>query len=227
MSASKSVISFNNVSKEFIDGKDRLLVLNEINFNLNPGEQVAIVGKSGSGKSTLLQLMSGLDSPTVGSVSLMGTDYQKMNERQLDLARNKTLGFVYQFHHLLPEFTALENIMMPLLVKGETTKVAEQIAVEMLNKIGLADRQEHPPSKLSGGEKQRVAIARAIICNPECVFADEPTGNLDPETGKVVIELIRTVNKVTAIVIVTHDIALAQQFDKIYKIENGRLSLSE
>lgn len=222
---SEPIISFSNVSKDFIDGDSKLSVLSDITFSLMPGQQISIVGKSGSGKSTLLQLMGGLDGPSSGTITLMGRNYQDMNESELDKARNQVLGFVYQQHHLLPEFNAKENVMMPLLVKGESISKALSQAELLLDKVGLSDRKDHLPAKLSGGEKQRVAIARALVCNPKCIFADEPTGNLDPDTGKSVVETIRTVNPKVSVVVVTHDLSLAKQFDMVYEIKGGKISV--
>lgn len=225
MNANKEpIISFKNVSKDFVDGDGKLSVLSDISFDLMAGEQISIVGKSGSGKSTLLQLMGGLDNPSSGTVTLMGGSYKDMTEKQLDKARNEVLGFVYQSHHLLPEFNALENVMMPLLVRGESISSAREQALSLLDKVDLTDRKSHLPSKLSGGEKQRVSIARALVCNPRCIFADEPTGNLDPDTGKCVIDIMRRANSEVSVVVVTHDLSLAKQFDAVYEIKSGKIN---
>lgn len=222
MKDNKFVIEFKNVSKSFVDGKFELKVLDNINFNLSSGEHIAIVGKSGSGKSTFLQLMGGLDYPSSGDVLLDGENFSDMSDEDIDRARNTKLGFVYQFHHLLPEFSVAENVMLPLIAGGYSSKESYARALSVLKMVDLEDRNKYLPGKLSGGEKQRVAIARAIVCKPRCIFADEPTGNLDPETGEKVINLIRQVNPETAIVVVTHDMTLAKKFDKIYRLTDGK-----
>lgn len=224
-SQQRVVLQCNQVTKCFLDGKDKLTILNGINLTVQAGEQIAIMGRSGSGKTTLLQLLGGLDIPSAGSVTLMGQDYKQLNEVQQNNLRNKSLGFIYQFHHLLPEFSAVENVAMPLLIGDQTPQAAIQTATNILVDVGLGDRLDHRPNALSGGERQRVAIARALVCNPACVLADEPTGNLDTETTATTFEIMQQMNRQrnTTFVIVTHDPELAARLDKTYLLENGQL----
>lgn len=188
-------------------------VLQNINLTINKSEMLAIVGPSGCGKSTLLHLLGGLDNPTSGTVYICGHDLNKMSEKNKGNLRNQYLGFVYQFHHLLPEFNAIENVCMPLLLRKMDTKLAEQQAIYMLEKVGLSHRLNHRPGELSGGERQRIAIARALVTKPQCVLADEPTGNLDHKTAESIYELITQLNQEfnTAFAIVTHDLNIAQR----------------
>jgi lipoprotein-releasing system ATP-binding protein len=217
------VLQGNNIGKIFSDGKLYVEVLRGINLKVFKGEMLAIVGPSGSGKSTLMHILGGLDLPTSGSVNICGVDINKLSEKEKGLLRNKYLGFVYQFHHLLPEFTALENVSMPLLIAGIKPKIAAEKARDILAKVGLGNRVQHRTSELSGGERQRVAIARALVNEPKCVLADEPTGNLDHNTAENIYELISTLNNElqTAFVIVTHDLNIAKRMDRILTIRDG------
>lgn len=225
----KTVISSELLIKTYHDGQNALSVLKGIDMQIKAGDRIAIVGPSGSGKSSLLQLLGGLDNPTSGQVLVEGTDWQMLSERRRCELRNKTLGFVYQFHHLLPEFSALENVAMPLLLGHYSEDTAFEKSRAILADVGLSDRFHHKPAQLSGGERQRVAIARALVHQPACVFADEPTGNLDQHTASVVFDLMLLLNQryQTALVIVTHDLRLAARMDKVYSLKEGVLSLNE
>ena len=200
-------------------------VLNGIDLTVNKGEQIAIVGTSGSGKSTLLHLLGGLDAPSSGSVSLLNKDLSQLSETQKGQLRNQSLGFVYQFHHLLPEFTAIENVAMPLLIRRVPRSEAIAIATETLVKVGLNHRLEHMPGELSGGERQRAALARALVTKPACILADEPTGNLDRVTANLVFDLLIEMNKAenTSLVVVTHDLSLAAKMQRQYRLVDGQL----
>ncbi|WED42011.1 lipoprotein-releasing ABC transporter ATP-binding protein LolD [Legionella cardiaca] len=221
-----AILNCQNLNKSYHDGTNSVKVLKGINLDIQPGERIAIVGPSGSGKSTLLHLLGGLDKPTVGEVLIDNTNWQHLSEKKRCQLRNRQLGFVYQFHHLLPEFTALENVSMPLLLGDKSIAEAQTLAENILTQVGLANRLHHKPSQLSGGERQRVAIARALVHQPRCVLADEPTGNLDHATALKVFELMLSLNESlqTALVIVTHDIQLASKMDKILTIQDGLLS---
>jgi lipoprotein-releasing system ATP-binding protein len=224
----QTIISCQNLSKRFKEGKLDVEVLKDISLDIEAGEKIAIVGSSGSGKSTLLHILGGLDLPTSGSVQVMGKDIAKLSDKQRGDLRNQSLGFIYQFHHLLPEFTALENVAMPLLIRGLAVAEASKQASDILDKVGLSERLKHKPGQLSGGERQRAAIARALVTKPNAVLADEPTGNLDHKTALQIFDLMQHLNQEmhTAFIIVTHDMQLAEKMDKIYHLVDGHLSLN-
>ena len=221
-----AVIQCRQLTKRFSDGGLDTDVLNDINLSVTKGDKIAIVGSSGSGKSTLLHLLGGLDEPTSGKVEIHGQDINLLSVNGLSKLRNQSLGFVYQFHHLLPEFTAVENVAIPLVIGGTSPKQAQQQAEELLIKVGLGHRLSHKPSELSGGERQRAALARALITQPDCLLADEPTGNLDHRTAQAIFDLILELNESlgTALVIVTHDNELAGRMDKTFTLLDGKLS---
>ena len=214
-----------DVSKSYQDADKHVQVLKQVNLSIEKGQQVAILGTSGSGKSTLLHILGALDKPSSGQVIFDEQDIFGYSRQQQAAFRNQSLGFVYQFHHLLPEFSALENVAMPLLIGGESQSKAKQAATNMLERVGLGSRVEHKPSQLSGGERQRVAIARALINQPKLVLADEPTGNLDEDTGEGIFQLLGELKTQldTAFVVVTHDRALAARMDKTFQLHHGVL----
>lgn len=222
---SSVLLQCQHLTKTYSEGPVPVKVLDDISFTLNEGEQVAILGSSGSGKSTLLHLLGALDKPNSGSVIFQGQDIYEYSEAQQARFRNECLGFVYQQHHLLPEFDALENTAMPLLIAGKAHKQAMQQAKLILEKVGLAERILHKPAALSGGERQRVAIARALVTHPKMVLADEPTGNLDDQTGESVYQLLLDLKQefATSFVVVTHDTQLAARLDRTLHLSNGKL----
>ncbi|SEP78699.1 lipoprotein-releasing system ATP-binding protein [Ectothiorhodospira magna] len=219
------VIQCQGLGKTFDEGGLAVTVLSAVDLAVQPGEKLAIVGTSGSGKSTLLHLLGGLDLPSQGTVSICGQDVARLSDARRGRLRNRHLGFIYQFHHLLPEFTALENVAMPLLIRGEPPAKAAEQAKNLLTQVGLAERIAHKPGELSGGERQRAAIARALITDPQAVLADEPTGNLDRARAEEIFQLMLHLNRQlgTAFVVVTHDMQLAERMDRIMMLEAGQL----
>ena len=222
---SNRVLQACGLNKTFRDGERSITVIDQLDFNLEAGEQVAIIGSSGSGKSTLLNMLGGLDTPSAGQVLINQQDLYACSEKQRAALRNQALGFVYQFHHLLPEFSALENVAMPLLLRQQPIDQVKTHAAELLSAVGLAHRMTHKPAQLSGGERQRVAIARALVGEPACVLMDEPTGNLDRHTAEEVQAVIDRLNQDQGIafVLVTHDTALAARTSRILELKEGRL----
>lgn len=224
------VLRANNLDYSYIEKGNTVSVLQGLNLTVNAGESIAIVGASGAGKSTLLHVLGGLDQPQAGEVVLCGNIFssaKKISAKTQGVLRNKHLGFVYQFHHLLPEFSALENVMMPLLIRNTPQHEAQKLAMELLERVGIGQRGDHKPSELSGGERQRVAIARAMVTKPDCILADEPTGNLDKKTAQSIIDTLFELQRSekTALIIVTHDTDIANNMQKTYCLENKQLTL--
>lgn len=223
------VLTATNIQKKYKDGVIDTSVLDDLQLQVVRGEKLAIIGASGSGKSTLLHLLAGLDTPTSGQVELMRQPFSDLSGAKRGLMRNQYMGFVYQFHHLLPELTALENVMMPLRIRRESAKQAQQKATSLLVRVGLEKRMHHKPSELSGGERQRVSIARALITEPAVILADEPTGNLDHDSAEQVLQLMLELNQEfkTALLVVTHDLVLAQRMDRQLTLRDGKLYENE
>ena len=223
---SNTILACEAVCKNYYDGQLNVQVLDNLTLQVEKGRSIGIVGASGSGKSTLLHILGGLDKPTSGRVSLMGQDLSELSQKQLSGLRNRHLGFVYQFHHLLPEFSALENVMMPLLIGKRPKEQARERALLMLEKVGLKDRVQHRPGELSGGERQRAAIARALVTDPACLLADEPTGNLDRKNALNILDMMMELKQElgTALVVVTHDDEMAARFDRVLNMTDGALS---
>ncbi len=223
---SDSVLQVQGLSKTYRQGELSVEVLRGVDFSVGKGERHAIVGASGAGKSTLLHLLGGLDQASGGSVSVMGQSLDRLSQKKLGLLRNRYLGFIYQFHHLLPEFTALENIMMPLLIRRESQQPASEQAMHLLQQVGLEHRAQHKPGELSGGERQRVALARALVTRPACILADEPTGNLDEKTAQAMMQLMLELNAAsdTSLVIVTHDVKIAESMQFRWEMHDGHLT---
>ena len=223
---SNTILACEAVCKNYYDGQLNVQVLDNLTLQVDKGQSIGIVGASGSGKSTLLHILGGLDKPTSGRVSLMGQDLSELSQKQLSRLRNQHLGFVYQFHHLLPEFSALENVMMPLLIGKRPKEQARERALLMLEKVGLKDRVQHRPGELSGGERQRAAIARALVTDPACLLADEPTGNLDRKNALNILDMMMELKQElgTALVVVTHDDEMAARFDRVLNMADGALS---
>ena len=220
-----SVLACSQLCKTFAEGDVALEILKDVDLNVATAERIAIMGASGSGKSTLLHLLGGLDEPTRGDITIAGQSIGDLSPMQLGRLRNRELGFVYQFHHLLPEFTAIENVAMPLLIRGVRPADAREQAIALLERVGLSERTTHKPGELSGGERQRAAVARALVTRPACILADEPTGNLDRQNAEQVFELMMELNRElsTSLLVATHDPLIAERMDRVVRLEDGRL----
>ncbi|RJS92034.1 lipoprotein-releasing ABC transporter ATP-binding protein LolD [Salinisphaera sp. Q1T1-3] len=228
-SSSPLVLSARGLTKTFTEVREPVTVLSGVNLDVPPGARIAVIGASGSGKSTLLHLLGGLDVPTEGTVHIAGQDMTQLSDAARGRLRNEQMGFIYQFHHLLPEFTTVENVAMPLLLRRGSNGPALSRARELLKKVGLGQRLDHKPTELSGGERQRAAVARALVSNPACILADEPTGNLDHRTAASVFDMMLELNSSldTSLVMVTHDRSLAQRMDEIWTLTDGHLAPAE
>ena len=226
MNPDGSILNVSNLFKSFRQGEKVIEVLNGLDIDVKIGERIGIVGLSGSGKSTLLHILGGLEHPDAGKILIHGQNIVQMEETEIDHIRNAHIGFVYQFHHLLPDFSALENVSLPPLIRGASKSDAKMLSREILYKVGLEHREDHLPAKLSGGERQRVAIARALVNKPSCILADEPTGNLDEKTARDVNDLMISLSESlgTSLVIVTHNSDLAERMDRVVMLQNGNLS---
>ncbi len=225
MTEESPIIELKNLTKIYKNGME-FRALDNANLRIKKGEFVAIVGPSGSGKSTLMHLIGLLDTPSLGTLLIDGKDVTKMSDKERSLMRNRMLGFVFQYHHLLPDFTALENVIMPLLIAGKSRKEAQEIAENLLKDVGLEDRMDHKPGELSGGQNQRVAVARALSCSPAIVLGDEPTGNLDTKTGDLIYKLLRRLNREynQTFIVVTHNEDLASKADRIIRLVDGKIT---
>ena len=226
MNPDSSILHVSNLYKSFTQGGKTIAVLKGLELEVKVGERIGIVGLSGSGKSTLLHILGGLEHSDAGKISIHGQNIVQMDDLKVDHIRNKHLGFVYQFHHLLPDFSALENVSLPPLIRGQSKNDAKMLSREILHKVGLEHREDHLPGELSGGERQRVAIARALVNEPSCILADEPTGNLDEKTARDVNDLMISLSDKlgTSLVIVTHNAELAERMDRVVQLQNGILS---
>ena len=226
MNPDSSILHVSNLYKSFTQGGKTIAVLNGLELEVKAGERIGIVGLSGSGKSTLLHILGGLEHSDAGKILIHGQNIVQMDDLKVDHIRNKHLGFVYQFHHLLPDFSALENVSLPPLIRGQSKNDAKMLSREILHKVGLEHREDHLPGELSGGERQRVAIARALVNEPSCILADEPTGNLDEKTARDVNDLMISLSDKlgTSLVIVTHNAELAERMDRVVQLQNGILS---
>ena len=222
---SNIVLDVQNISKTFVDQKEEITIFKDLSFQIKKGDRIAIIGSSGAGKSTLMHVISGLDKPTSGDIYLNGHHFNRESEAKRGYLRNEYLGFIYQFHHLLPEFSALDNVALPLVIGGADIKKARNEARQLLDRVGLSHRLTHHPGKLSGGERQRVAIARALVTKPAAVLADEPTGNLDEENAHAIFDLMCEINDEigTALIVVTHDNSLARKMDQCWRLQDLKL----